>query len=113
MKAMHFCLILGFCILSSCDFDRTPADIAQELVPKIAADLIRSGTSPLVRKQPENYKALLSPAATVRWDQNPVEGINDETVITFYRMPENKPILCIGMNLHEDMQSYTFDKATK
>ena len=113
MKALHLILILSICILPSCSFDRTPAEIHQKLVPEIAADILLTGTSSRLRKQPENYKTLLSPVETVRWDQKPVNGITDEAVITFYRMPGNKPILCLGMNLHEDMQSYIFDKAAK
>jgi hypothetical protein len=114
MKLQRLVLIIVSFLFSSCfDFDRTPADIHDELVPRIAADLLRSGTSPLLRKQPENYKEILSQPETIRWDQKAIKGISGEGIITFYRMPENHPILCIGFDLHEDMKSYIFHEAKK
>ncbi len=114
MKPQYLVLIFAAFLFSSCfDFDRTPTDAHDELVPKIAADLLHSGTSPLLRKQPESYKEILSHPETIRWDEKPIEGIFGDAVITFYRMPENRVILCIAMDLYQDMKSYNFYAAKK
>jgi len=113
LSAIFVAVALSLLTTGCSDFDRTPADIHKDLVPKIAADILKTGASPRLRGQPENYLSRLSPVGSVRWDQSPLPGsASSEATITFYRMPENTPILSIGFNLSDDQKTYLFATAT-
>jgi hypothetical protein len=105
--ALFVCLLLGGCG----PIDTTPADIHQRLIPKIANDILTRGESALLRQQPQNYLSVLSPTSAVRYEPRITAGLEGEAGITFFRMPENTPILALSFDLHEDMQSYNFGQA--
>ena len=115
-QALHviFAVLALSLLTTGCsDFDRTPADIHRDMVPRIAADILKTGASPRLRGQPENYLSLLSPVDSVRWDQTPLpDSASSEATITYYRMPDNAPILSIGFDLSDDQKTYLFTTAT-
>lgn len=112
MKPLFFPILASSIFLVSCSdpFDR-PEDIHNKLIPIIASDILNTGDSPLLREQSQNFLSILEPTNTVRWDQKPIPGLSAEGTITFYRMPDDKPLLSIGFNLHMDKKSYIFEEA--
>lgn len=113
LGAIFVAIALSLLTTGCSDFDRTPADIQRELVPKIAADILKTGASPRLCGQAENYLSRLSPVGSVRWDQSPLpDSAPSEATITFFRMPENTPILLIGFDLSDDQKTYLFATAT-
>jgi len=107
---MNFTLMacVTLLLVSACSdpFD-TPNDIHDRLVPRIAKDLIETGSSGLLRNQPFDYSGILTPREEIRYQHGAPE-MNGDTGITFYRGNNPEPILMVGLMLYMDKKSYSF-----
>jgi len=85
----------------------SPADIHQEIIPKIAAELIHHGETKLLQNQTISFSKIMGPdKEDIGFRQENLPTGGSETGISFFRKSTGDVFLWIGLMLHKDRKSY-------